>query len=447
MYSSKFLKYLIFVAAILIIIALIGKKAGWFGGNEPIIVAVEKAQKRTIYEIITANGKIQPVKEVKISSDVSGEIVELNIKEGESLQKGQVLLKIKPDIYISAKDRAIAAVNTSKANLDNALARQDQSEAQFTRTKLSYERNTKLWGQRTISQADWDASTAEYAMAKADVEAAKQNVKSAEFGVKSAEASLKEANERLIKTTIYTPIDGIVTKLNIENGERIAGTDLMAGTEIMRVADLNKMEVKVDVNENDIVRVKIGDTAIIEVDAYLDQKFKGLVTDIANSATISGQTSADQVTSFEVKIILLENSYKQLITKERLYPFRPGMTANVDIQTQKKSNVLSIPIEAVTTRSDSLLKKKDSEKNTQLVSKKTNQETSKVSEIVFVRIKSYARLKKVKTGIQDNNYIELTDGLNENDEVIISPFSAISRKLKDSTLIKVVEKKDLFSEK
>jgi len=447
MYSSKFLRYLIIIAAILIIIALIGKKAGWFGGNKPLNVAIEKAQKRTIYEIITANGKIQPVKEVKISSDVSGEIVELNIKEGDALEKGQLLLKIKPDIYISAQDRAIAAVNTSKANLENALARQDQSEAQFTRTKLSYERNKKLWEQRTISQADWDASTAEYVMAKADVEAAKQNVKSAEFGVKSAEASLKEANERLIKTTIYTPIDGIVTKLNIEKGERIAGTDLMAGTEIMRVADLNKMEVKVDVNENDIVRVKIGDTAIIEVDAYLDQKFKGLVTDIANSATISGQTSADQVTSFEVKIILLENSYKQLITKEKLYPFRPGMTANVDIQTQKKSSVLSIPIEAVTARSDSLLKKKETEKTAQKISKKTNPETSKISEIVFIRNKSFARLKKVKTGIQDNNYIEITDGINENDEVIVSPFSAISRKLKDSTLIKIVDKKDLFSEK
>jgi HlyD family secretion protein len=447
MFSSKILRYLLISVAALILLAIIGKKARWFGGEKPLNVAVEKAQKRTIYEIITANGKIQPESEIKIGADVSGEIVELFIKEGEPIKKGQVLLKIKPDMYISQRDMNAAAVNTSKANYETSQARLQQSEAQFNKSNLSYERNKKLWEQLTISKSDWDASVAEFESAKADVEAAKQNVKSAEYNVKNAEAALKVADDKLLKASVYSPIDGIVTKLEIEKGERVVGTDMMAGTEMLRVANLGKMEVKVDVNENDIVRVNIGDTAIIEVDAYLDQKFKGIVTQIANSATNSSQASADQVTSFEVKIILLESSYKQLITSSKLYPFRPGMTANVDIQTKKKTNVLAVPIEAVTTRSDSALGEKQKMKPLKKDLKKTEVESSKQNEIVFVKDKSFAMLRKVKTGIQDNNYIEITEGLNENEEVITAPYSAIAKKLKDSTLIKVKDKKDLFGEK
>jgi HlyD family secretion protein len=447
MFSSKLLKYLLIAVAALIVLALIGKKARWFGGEKPLIVAVEKAQKRTIYEIITANGKIQPESEIKIGADVSGEIVELFIKEGEPIKKGQVLLKIKPDIYISQRDMNAAAVNTSKANYENTLARLQQSEAQFNKSNLSYERNKKLWGQTTISKAEWDASVAEFESAKADVEAAKQNVKSAKYNVENAEASLKVADDKLLKASVYSPIDGIVTKLEIEKGERVVGTDLMSGTEMLRVADLGKMEVKVDVNENDIVRVNLHDTAIIEVDAYLDQKFKGIVTEIANSANNSSQVSADQVTSFEVKIILLESSYKHLVTPAKLYPFRPGMTANVDIQTKKKVNVLSVPIEAVATRSDSALGKKPKGKSIENDAKKPEVESAKQNEIVFVNEKSLARVRKVKTGIQDNNYIEISEGLNENEEVITAPYSSISRKLKDSMLIKVKDKKDLFGEK
>jgi HlyD family secretion protein len=448
MFSKKVLKYLSIIIIVLIIFSIIGKKSGLFGGNKPILVSTEKVQKRTILEVVTANGKIQPETEVKISADVSGEIVQLYIKEGEAVIKGQELLKIKPDIYVSAKERAIAAVNTTKANYENSVARLDQAEAQFKRTQLAYERNRKLWEQLTISQADWDASTAEFVMAKADVEASKQNVKSAEFGVISAQASLKEADERLYKTTVFAPIEGIITRLSVEKGERVAGTDLMAGSELLTVADLKRMEVKVDVNENDIVRVKTGDTAIIEIDAYLDQKFKGVITEIANSANLSGQASADQVTSFEVKIIMLENSYKHLLNKERLYPFRPGMTATVDIQTLKKPDVFSIPIEAVTTRSDSALNIKSLNKNKEVKEKSSNgRESEKINEIVFVKEKQLARIRKVKTGIQDNTYIEIIDGLMESDEVISAPYSAISRKLKDSVLIKVVDKKELFNEK
>jgi HlyD family secretion protein len=445
--SSKFVKYSIIFVVALLLIFIIGKIAGWFGGNKAVIVAVDKAQKRTIYEVVTANGKIQPEKEIKVSADVSGEIVELYIKEGDSIKQGQILLKIKPDIYVSGKDRAVAAVNTVKANYGNALAKLDQIIAQFNQSQLSYERNKKLWEQGAISKSDWDASIASYEMAKANVEASKQDVKSAEYNVKSAEASLKEANERLIKTSVFSPIDGIITRLIVEKGERVAGTDMMAGTEMLRVADLKKMEVKVDVNENDIVRVHLGDTAIIEVDAYLDLKFKGIVTEIANSANTSGQISADQVTSFDVKIMLLENSYKHLITSDKPFPFRPGMTATVDIQTQKKENVLSVPIEAVTARLDSELINKTIIKSSIQKVKASDNEIPKLSEIVFVNAKSIARERKVKTGIQDNNFIEIIEGIKENEEIIIAPFSAISKKLKDNTLIRVVDKKDLFNEK
>jgi len=444
---SKFVKYLIIIVAVMILIFIIGRITGLFGGKKAIIVVVDKAQKRTIYEIVTANGKIQPEKEIKVSADVSGEIVELYIKEGDSIKQGQILLKIKPDIYVSGKDRAVAAVNTVKANYGNALAKLDQIIAQFNQSQLSYERNKSLWEQGAISKSDWDASIASFEISKATIEASKQDVKSAEYNVQSAEASLKEANERLIKTSVFSPIDGMITKLIIEKGERVAGTDMMAGTEMLRVADLKKMEVKVDVNENDIVRVHLGDTAIIEVDAYLDHKFNGIVTEIANSANTSSQISADQVTSFDVKIMLLENSYKHLITSDRPFPFRPGMTATADIQTQKKESVLSVPVEAVKARLDSELINKTNIKSSFQKVKALDNEIPKLSEIVFVNDKSIARERKVKTGIQDNNFIEIIGGIKENEEIVIAPFSAISKKLKDNTLIRVVDKKDLFNEK
>jgi HlyD family secretion protein len=446
MFSSKMLKYAAIAVSALIIFVIIGKKAGWFGGIKPIVVSTEKVQKRTIYEVITANGKIQPESEVKISSDVSGEIVEMYVKEGDAVVAGQLLLKIKPDIYMSAMDRAEAAVNNSKANYENSLARQDQSKAQLNKVQLAFDRNKSLWEQKTISKAEWDASVAEFDMAKADFEAAKQSVKSAEFGVKSAEASSKEAKEKLYKTSVYAAIGGIITRLNVEKGERVVGTDLMAGTEVLRVANLKRMEVVVEVNENDIVRVNIGDTAIVEVDAFIDQSFKGVVTEIANSANTGAQSSADQVTSFVVKIIMLENSYTHLIEPGKPYPFRPGMTANVDIQTKKRTNVLSVPIEAVASKQDSVLFKNSKTKQI-IVNTKQKETELKPSDVVFVSIKSLARVRKVKTGIQDNNFIEIIEGLKENEEVIVAPYSAITRKLSDSIAIKVVEKKDLFNEK
>jgi HlyD family secretion protein len=419
MKNNKILKILLPIVIVLILFAVIGKKAGWFGKALTVKVAVENAQKRTIVETITANGKIQPEKEVKISPDVSGEIVELTVKEGYSVEKGQLLLRIKPDNYISQKDRSMAEISA-------AQARRSQSEAQFTQAELSYKRNKQLFEQQTISKSDFEQAEATYNVAKAEVDAAK-------FAITSAEASLKDANENLIKTSIYAPMTGTVSMLLVELGERVAGTNLMAGTELMRVADLSRMEAQVQVNENDIPRVKLGDTALIEVDAYLDQKFKGVVTEIANSAKTTG-VSADQVTNFDVKILVLPQSYQKLVDAGDKNPFRPGMSATVDIRTQSKVDILTVPIQSVTTRSDTT-------KTTGTPSQKD------IRTLVFITDGKYALAKDVKTGIQDNSYIEILSGISPNDRVISAPFSAISKKLSDSTVIEVVKKEELFKVK
>jgi HlyD family secretion protein len=419
MKTNKILKILIPIVIILIILAVIGKKNGWFGKALTIKVAVENAEKRNIIETITANGKIQPEMEVKISPDVSGEIVELTVKEGYEVKKGQLLLRIKPDIYISQRDRSMAAISSARARLA-------QAEAQYTQADLSFKRSKQLFNEQTISKSDFEQAQASYTVAKSEVDAAK-------FSVISAEASLKEANENLVKTSIYAPMSGTVSMLLVELGERVAGTNLMAGTEMLRVADLSRMEAQVEVNENDIVKVKLGDTALIEVDAYLDRKFKGIVTEIANSAKTTG-VSADQVTNFDVKILVLPDSYQSLVDAGDKNPFRPGMSASVDIQTESKSGILTVPIQAVTTRTDT----------TKIVPASSGKD---IRTLVFISDSKYALAKDVKTGIQDNNYIEILSGIKENDKVISAPFSAISKKLSDSTLIEIVKKEELFKEK
>lgn len=419
MKNNKILKILLPIVIVLIIFAVIGKKAGWFGKALTVKVAVENAEKRTIVETITANGKIQPEKEVKISPDVSGEIVELTVKEGYHVEKGQLLLRIKPDNYISQRDRSLAEISS-------AQARRAQADAQFTQADLSYKRSKQLYDEQTISKSDFEQAEATYTVAKATVDAAK-------FAITSAEASLKDANENLTKTSIYAPMTGTVSMLLVELGERVAGTNLMAGTELMRVADLSRMEAQVQVNENDIPRVKLGDTALIAVDAYLDQKFKGIVTEIANSAKTTG-VSADQVTNFDVKILVLPQSYQKLVDAGDKNPFRPGMSATVDIRTQSKSDILTVPIQSVTTRTDtSKIAGTPSEKD--------------IRTLVFVADGKYALAKDVKTGIQDNSYIEILSGVALNDKVISAPFSAISKKIADSTQIEVVKKEELFKVK
>jgi HlyD family secretion protein len=436
MKSNNLLKILLITTVVLIIFAVIGKKAGWFGGKAGIKVSVETPELRTITEIVTASGKIQPETEVKISPDVSGEIVELYIKEGDDVSKGDLLLKIKPDIYLSAVDRARASVNSAKANKANSEAFLEQIKAKYKQTKNSYERSKVLWEQETISKADYESALSSYEMVNAELEAAKKSIESAKFSVQSAEASLSEAGENLRKTTIYAPMSGTISMLNVEKGERVVGTMQMAGTEMLRIANLNRMEVKVDVNENDIVKVKLKDTALIEIDAYLGETFKGVVTEIANSANVSGMTT-DQVTSFVVKVLLLKQSYKHLISNNNSNPFRPGMSASVDIQTNTKTNILTIPIQCVTTRADSIEKINEIVVDTE----------EELKEVVFVVSNDSAILQAVKTGIQDNKYIEISEGITEENKVVIAPYSAISRRLKNGSIVKIVDKDELFKEK
>jgi len=416
MKNNKILRILVPVVLVLIIFAAIGKKKGWFGKEVMVKVAVEQVKKTPIVEAVTANGKIQPEKEVKISPDVSGEIVELHVKEGDFVQKGVLLFKIKPEIYVSARERAAAAVNSSKA-------RQAQVEAQMIQAELSYNRSKKLFDENTISKSDFEQAESQYKVAKAEKE-------SALYSVKSAEASLREANENLVKTTVYSPMTGTISSLSVELGERVIGATMMTGTEVLRVADLNRMEVVVEVNENDIIRVKLGDTAEVEVDAYLDRTFKGVVTEIANSAKTTTITS-DQVTNFEVRILILRESYEDLVSEKSPSPFRPGMSASVDVFTSRKADILTVPIQAVTTRTDT--------------TKTEAAGDEEIRTLVFLSDGKYALARDVKTGIQDNVNIEILSGLAEGDTVIVQPFSAISKKLSDSTLIEVVDKEALFS--
>jgi len=453
--NSKLLKILGGIVVILILIAIVGKKAGWFGKEASTKISTDFAKKRTIVEIITANGKIQPQTEVKISPEVSGEIVLLNIIEGQQVKKGDLLIKINPEIYLSGIDRMVASLNSSKSNWANSKARLAQTKAQFKTAELSFNRNKKLWKEKAISDSEYETALSNYEVAKADVEAATESVNSAKFTVMSSEASLREARENLSKTTIYAPMSGTISKLNIELGERVVGTAQMAGTELLRIADLNLMEVQVNVNENDIVRVEKNDTAIIEVDAYLGKKFKGVVTEIANSASVSG-AGTDQVTNFEVKILLLKESYTDLIPKDNknYYPFRPGMSATTDIQTDTKHSVLSVPIQSITVRADTTGKsnsknkyfeKEDDDKNK--FEKNENAVEKEPLVVVFIYENGKAVLKEVKTGIQNDNFIEITSGLKDSIEVITAPYSAISKNLENGQTVEKLKKENLFSKK
>lgn len=442
------------IAGVAIVIAVVLAKK--FSGDTAIKVSTELAKKRTIIETVSASGKIQPEVEVKISSDVSGEIVELYVKEGDRVKKGDLLCRINPLIYESNLNRMAATLNGSKANLSNSQARLEQIKASFANVETSYQRNKKLFDQGAISQSEMDVARANYEGARADVKAAEENVNAADFNVKSTEASLKEANDNLAKTNIYSPVNGTVSQLNKEKGERVVGTAQMEGTEIMRLANLNEMEVSVDVNENDIVRVHNGDTSLIDVDAYLDRKFKGIVTEIANSANTTGVT-AEQVTNFTVKIRILQESYQDLINPNSpIAPFRPGMSATTDIQTKKMSNIVSVPIQAVTTRSDTSsvnekeVKKENKEENGLVVKDEKNKNSDKEKEVkaeeyVFLLSEGKAKMIKVKTGIQDNDYIEIKEGVKEGDEIISAPYGAISKQLKNGTVVKKVEKSELFT--
>lgn len=437
---------LIAVVTILIILAVVKKKDS--GGTK---IATEKAVIRTLVETVSANGKIQPARDIKISPYISGEVVELYVKEGEFVEKGTRLAKIDPKIYISTYEKTEAALKTAEANEANAKARLAQSQAQYTKAKLDYQRSKTLWEKKVISDADFDAAKSAFQVAEAEVKAAKESYRAAQFQVRSAKASLSEAKENLNRTVIYAPDSGTVSKLSVEEGERVTGaSQFSAGTEIMRIANLDVLEVNVEVNENDIVRVALNDTAIIEVDAYLDRKFKGIVTEIATSANTVGVT-ADQVTNFDVKIRMLRDSYEDLIKPNDPIPspFRPGMSATVEIETATVNNVLTVPIQAVTTRADTTGRIKTArEKREENAGKeKENEETKKeedLIECVFVYQNGKAVLKPVITGIQDNTYIQIKSGISEGDEVIVAPYRAVSKLLKNGDDVIKVDKKDLF---
>jgi len=439
--SRKYLKLAIPLVVVAIIVLAIGKKQGWFGEETGIRIATEQASPRDLVEVVSANGKIQPETEVKVSPDISGEVIDLFVKEGDEVKTGDLLARIDPEIYQSNYDRIIATLNTQRANEANARARLAQAEAQFTNAKLSFERNETLWKQGAISGAEYDAARAQYDVGKAEVEAARQGVKAAEYTVRSSEAAVKEAAENLSKTSIYAPNDGTVSRLNVEKGERVVGaSQFSSGTEIMRIANLNSMEVNVSVNENDIVRVSLGDTCIIEVDAYLDHDFKGIVTEIATSANVTG-TSVDQMTNFDVKILILASSYADLVPDSisAYSPFRPGMSATVDIQTERVGQALTVPIQAVTTRSE----KDEAESDTTTADAAVEED---LQEVVFLFEDGQAKMVKVETGIQDSEYIQVLSGLEEGQEVITAPYRAVSRKLKDGDKVVKVPKEELFSE-
>ncbi len=425
------------------VIALFGAGAlarsqGWVGKPPTKKVQFGTAQKNTIIEIVSASGKVQPVDVVSISAEVSGEIKELYIKEGDSVQVRTPLLKIRPDNLQAIVERLEATLNTQRANLAQARARAAQSKARFIQSEMSFKRNQQLFEQKVISTQEFEVAQADFESAKADLEASEQGVEAAKFTVLSAEASLDEARKNLGLTNVYAPIAGIVTKLSVEKGETVLGTQQMQGTEILRIANLNDMEVRVNVNENDIIRIDLGDTAVIDVDSYSYRKeqFKGIVTAIANSANTTAST--DVVTEFEVKILILNESYKHLISKDNPSPFRPGMTASVDIITERKENILTVPLAAVTTRSD------------QATDGKAPSSTSggDLKEVVFLRDGNKVKLVEVTTGISDFENIEVLSGLSEGQEVVRGPFLMISKTLKDGDLVESLEtpKKEEASE-
>lgn len=410
---NKKLKILIVIVLLLAVVAIVGKKAGWFGKGEVTEVETAIVERRTVTETVSASGKIQPEKEVKISSEVSGEIVELTVRDGDKVKKGDLLVKINQDIYQSVLNRAKAAYNASKSQLA-------QAEAQFIEADNNFKRNKTLYEKKVISDAEWDAANSAFKVAQL-------NVESARFQAESAGATLKEAEDNLRRTTIYSPIDGTVSALYVELGERVVGTAQMTGTELLRVADFANMEVVVDVNENDIIRVTTGDTAKVEVDAYLGKSFMGVVTEIANSAKLTG-VSADQVTNFTVKIRLLPESYEDMITEKNKIPLRPGMTATVEIRTASTVDQVTVPIQAVTTRTDT------SAEVSSFRNRKTQSEES--YEVVFVMNGNKAELRVVKTGIQDDKYIVVTEGVADQEEVITGPYSEVSKKLKPGMEVK-----------
>ena len=437
----------VIIGLVVIIGALIGlKAAGVIGKEEGIKVSTEKSVKRTIIETVTASGKVYPEIEVKVSSDVSGEIVQLNVDESDTVKKGQMVAKVYPDIYISQQDQASAIVAQNKVQVANAAATTASLKAILDQTSEQYNRQKQLLADKVISKLEFEQSEQAYKSALANYNASKENIKAAEASEKSAAANLTSAAKNVEKTTIVAPMDGVVSLLDVKKGERIAGNQFSLGTEIMRIADMNSIVAQVDVGENDIPKVKIGDTALVEIDAYNNRKFKGIVFKIANPNTTTTTTSSTDVTNYKVHIRLFVDGYRDLI-KKGSFPFRPGMSASADIETRTEKDVLSVPLNAVTTR-DKVADKKDKKKDA--AASTTNSEsatTPEPEEVVFVLQKNNTVKKvKVKTGVQDLNNIQITEGIKEGDEVITGPYATVSKTLNDGTKVVVTPKDKLYED-
>jgi len=426
---SKKKVYILLGSVLALIVLLITlSKAGIIGNKDKgTEIEIATADEITIVETVSATGKIQPEIEVKISSEVSGEIIALPVKEGQVVKKGELLVKINPDLYTSGYNRTLSNLSASKSGLS-------QADASFKEAKSNYERSKTLYEKGIISRSDWDKAIASYEVAQA-------NKQSSYYNVQSAGATVKEAQDNLGRTTIYAPADGTISMLNVELGERVLGTQQMTGTEILRVANLNNMEVEVDVNENDIVKINVGDSANVEVDAYLKKEFKGIVTSISNSA--SAATTADQVTNFKVKIRILKESYMDLLEgkPETYSPFRPGMTATVDIITTRKENVIGVPISAIVMKSDTTATNKYEVKDEKPDDKKVVAKTDKKFECVFVKDGDKAKIRIVKTGIQDNTNIEVISGIKKGDVIIVGPYTTVSKDLNSGDKVVIADSK------
>jgi HlyD family secretion protein len=451
---NKTVKWILIGLGALIVLLLVGKLV-MGRSDDGVKVSVEKVAQRTIVETVNASGKVYPEIEVKVSPDISGEIIELTVEEGDSVKKGQVLARIYADIYSSQRDEAASRVSQSQATVANSSAALQALKAQLDQDRLAYDRNKQLYNEKVISKAEFEQAETKYRSSQAQYNAALQNIRSLQAGVQSAQTGLQMANKNLGRTTIVAPMNGVISLLNVKEGERVVGTAQMAGTEMMRVADMSSLEVRVDVGENDIVKVSIGDSAEVEVDAYSNRKVQGVVTQIASSTTGSGVQGAttNDVTNYQVHIRLNPSSYQDLMdpSRPKKFPFRPGMNASADIKTKRKDNVVAVPITSVAARvkgSDKNIedqKKENKKPEEEGVEEETDAVTDELEEVVFV-LKTDGTVEKrvVKTGIQDINYIEVTGGLKPGEQVVTAPYNAVSKSLKSGTKVTVTTKEKLF---
>ncbi|MFT4202422.1 MAG: efflux RND transporter periplasmic adaptor subunit [Chitinophagaceae bacterium] len=443
---NRKLKWILLALVLLVVLLVVLQKTGVIGKDEGTQVTATKTVYGNITEVVTASGKVFPEVEVKVSSDISGEIVELPVAEGDTVRKGQVVTRIYADIYSSQRDQAAAIVTQSRAQQTNAQDALAGLKATVDQTEANYMRSKKLLDEKVISMQEFETAQQAYLSAKSNYDAAKSTISANVANVHSNQASLDRAQKDVDRTIITAPMDGVVSLLNMKKGERVAGNSFSIGTEIMRIADLKSIEVKVDVGENDITKVRLGDSAIVQIDAYNQRKFKGVVYKIANPQTADATTtgssvmSSTTVTNYQVHIRLLPESYADLMGAGKPFPFRPNMTASADIQTQTRTHTLMVPLNAVTTRS---LSNTDTDKKTDKPND-TDNNSDDIAEVVFVLQKdNTVKQVQVKTGIQDINNIEILSGLKDGDTVITGPYDIVGKELKSGKLVKVVTKEQM----